>query len=330
MRKLGQTGVAVNLSHWQTSHQLQTPRHHRSTRSLARSLFAPSHALLIIDFPITHKKWRMCLVACIQNSCPPFKKQMAAHVIETLQTVDFVKFHRTLMPRCSDINKSLLLGCSQHRALLVMLSTRELQKTLPAKAPNTGRHRAVASGEFKIPVYALVTLRTNLEQLVKDINHAEISTGSACTRPHADFTGRSLRDIYDYHLQLRDQDHTIHPLYFVVADQMDYNTNGILVVFLDADTPGYDDDDNHVGVGRTGIDMVDAWASNIDVGNMSWMDLKESEAADWHGDDPYEGIDYSVQTTHSETKRLNGKGDSKHGWYSTFGAGSKYSAYSQN
>lgn len=171
-----------------------------------------------------------------------------------------------------------------------MASTKDLEDTLPlvdtgldTTKDNLGKHYTV---------YTLISLHpSKLQELIDDINNAEDSTSSSRLAPDPDFSGQSLRDIYDYHTRIRDEDETIHPCYLIVADQDDWKTNGVLMVYTavetDASDPAY-----VVGVGRCGWDWADSCGANLDIANMDWIDFKEVERDEWGGEDPYENKRY--------------------------------------
>ncbi|KAH9822818.1 amino acid permease protein [Teratosphaeria destructans] len=167
-----------------------------------------------------------------------------------------------------------------------MASTKALARTLPPTAPNTASHRATLDGlnKYKFAIYSIAPLDDrSLHQLEASINSSELSTHHSKLAPQPDFKNRSLRDVYDYHIRIRDEDDTIHPLYFIVADRINLPDDGVLVVLLNSSR----EEDDVVDVGRCGVDMADSWGANIDVGNQDWLDLKEEEAEQWGGDDPY-------------------------------------------
>ena len=184
---------------------------------------------------------------------------------------------------------------------MAVQSTKELAATLPRKAPNTERHRAVLNAapyQYKYQIYSLAALdEAALLRLEQDINRGdpsdENSGGNSALAKEAGnrFAGRSLRDVYEYHVSARDRDHGVHPLYFIVADSVDWKTDGLVVVHLDCGyvEGGKEGGEDCVGVGRCGVEWADSLGVNIDIGNMDWMDLKEMEETDWGGDDPYEG-----------------------------------------
>ena len=130
--------------------------------------------------------------------------------------------------------------------------------------------------------------------------------------------------MYDYFIHLRDQDDTIHPLYFIVADQEDFSRNGVVVVLLNSSQ----DEEDIVGVGRCSNVEADSWGANIDIGNQDWLDLKEKEAVEWGGDDPYGndddndgdkpgvGATTSQGTTVQSPTTLTEPRKKVYGWYS--------------
>lgn len=201
-------------------------------------------------------------------------------------------------------------------------STKELAKTLPRKAPNTEYHRATLKpNEFKFAIYSIAPLNTAaLQQLEHDINNAELGNNRSKLAPQPDFSGRLLKDVYDYHIRIRDEGDTIHPLYFIVADQSNPSESGVLAVHLDRGG----EEENLVGVGRCGVDMADTWGVNIDIGNRDWLDLKEEEQNEWGGEDPYEDNDEDddqsghggAAPTTAQSGAATISSPTKYGWYS--------------
>ncbi|KAI2617021.1 hypothetical protein GGS26DRAFT_577479 [Hypomontagnella submonticulosa] len=151
---------------------------------------------------------------------------------------------------------------------------------LPRTAPNNDRHRNTSGESYAQPVYSIVPLdRSALENLVDQLNAAEdVRPGTCKLAPEPDFANRPLRDVYNYHLQLRDQDHSIHPLYFIVAADADFEKDGVIVVHLHT---GQDDEEDRVDKARCSVDWAASWGINFDIGNMDWEDLKEQEEEEW-------------------------------------------------
>lgn len=174
-----------------------------------------------------------------------------------------------------------------------MASTKELQATLPRHAPNSKRHLMDDLGR-RFAVHSLVSLdEAHLQELERALNTASAAhddiddenTSYAKLADRRDFSRRTLRDVYDYHIRMRDESGWRDPLYFIVVDQDDYREKGLLAVYLNT----YDDEEeNRVGVGRCGFDWAADWGVNLRIGNMGWFELKEAEHAEWDGDNPYE------------------------------------------
>lgn len=188
-------------------------------------------------------------------------------------------------------------------------STKDLEDTLPVTAPPTDRHSMEKGSKY--PIYSVVPLDSaGLRRLEHDVNTLEDSTGNSFLAPQADFSGRSLRNIYDYHVKMREEDFGIHPLYFIVADQEDWINKGVLVVLL---MVGTDSPEHVVGVSRCSISNADLYGANLDVGNLDWMDIKESEEQDWNGDDPYANRRYYPRDPREPRTPVEGW---RYGWYS--------------
>ncbi|KKY27888.1 putative amino acid permease [Diplodia seriata] len=155
--------------------------------------------------------------------------------------------------------------------------------SLPSTAPNTERHRATLNGRFKFAIYTIANLdQAALQALETAINSAEFADGSSKLAPQPSFPGRPLRHVFDYHVRVRDEDTSIHPLYFIVAADADYQTKGLVVVHLDTS----EDERDRVDKARCDVDMAASWGVNLDLGNMHWEDLKEEEQLNYGAPDP--------------------------------------------
>lgn len=174
-----------------------------------------------------------------------------------------------------------------------MASTKHLEDILPFYSPDGPKDQNYHDNfmRAKYRVYSLIALdNEGLKIMLRDLNSGDMTTKNCLLAPQANFAGRSLRDIYDYHLRVRDEDETIHPHYFIVADQNDWNTNGVLMVNLQV---GRDVEDEWVvGVGRCGADMADCVGANLDIANVDWIDYKEQEQEEWGGENPYKNQRY--------------------------------------
>lgn len=58
----------------------------------------------------------------------------------------------------------------------------------------------------------------------------------SCRLARGGFQHRPLRDAYEYHIRVRDEGVTIHPEYFIVVDQLDWNPYGELMACLNFST----------------------------------------------------------------------------------------------
>ncbi|KAG9949317.1 hypothetical protein KCU85_g4322, partial [Aureobasidium melanogenum] len=169
-----------------------------------------------------------------------------------------------------------------------MASTKQLEDTLPLCDAHHNRAGDTLSGQW--PIYSLVAFdEPSLKQVLNDINEAEDSTSNSILITEPDLSNSTLRDVYDHHIRLRDENDKIHPTLFIAVDQRDYQANGVLVVDLKVMT---DTSQTVIGVLRCGYDDADLYCANLDIGNMSFIDYKEEEQRLWGGDDPYENQRY--------------------------------------
>ncbi|KAG2167314.1 hypothetical protein VTO58DRAFT_100723 [Aureobasidium pullulans] len=191
-----------------------------------------------------------------------------------------------------------------------MSSTRELESTLPFYPPE-GTDGARDPDHFEFAVYSLLSQDdAGRESLLNDLNNGDMANGQCCLAPSPDFAGKTLRDVYDYHIEAaKDNDNTIHPHFFIVADQEDWNESGVLVVYLLADRTLNKDEDEYedeyvVGVGRCSVDDADCAGVNLDISKLSWIEFKDSWHRDgWDDDEPYTNPRYSKY--HFETGEEN-------------------------
>jgi hypothetical protein len=108
------------------------------------------------------------------------------------------------------------------------------------------------------------------------INSTEYAYGTCRLPPRADFSSSAkLRDVCDYHLQLRDEDYSFRPLHLIVVADRDYESTGLIVVYLDS---RFDQDENDmVDMARFGVDMAASWSINLNVWNQNWDELKDED-----------------------------------------------------
>ncbi|KAI4722796.1 hypothetical protein E4T48_00863 [Aureobasidium sp. EXF-10727] len=172
-----------------------------------------------------------------------------------------------------------------------MASTKELADTLPLYPPDPTGGNAHDSQHSSWAAYSLVPLKEgDQERLLDDLNTGDWSAGQCILATQPDFSGRTLRDIYDHHIEASKEDNEMHPHFIIVADQDDWDTNGVLLVYLYASrvlTPPDDDDYDDefvVGVLRCGVEMADTICCNLEIANMGWEEFKGEEERDWGGE----------------------------------------------
>jgi hypothetical protein len=167
-----------------------------------------------------------------------------------------------------------------------MASTKELEATLPLHDSSQFSNTL----DKRWPIYSMVAFNNQeLRQLENEINKAEDSTDQSVLITQPNFFGSTLRDVYDRHIQLRNERKDIHPSLFIAVDQEDYQTGGVLIVDLQVMAS---DGQSVVGVLRCAHDDADLYCANLDIGNMNFVDYKEEEQRLWRGDDPYENQRY--------------------------------------
>lgn len=195
-----------------------------------------------------------------------------------------------------------------------MAFTKQLEATLPLRDSNQNRADDTLSKHW--PVYSLVAFdEQDLKELESDINEAEDSTTNSILITKPDFSSNTLRDVYDHHLRLRDENDKIHPTLFVAVDQRDYQEKGVLVVDLQVTTHT---SQTVIGVLHCGYDDADLYCANLDIANMSFFDYKEEEQRLWCGDDPYENPRYFGRDAASPAPP---SGKQHYAWYSNVETG---------
>ncbi|CAD0100687.1 unnamed protein product [Aureobasidium mustum] len=179
-----------------------------------------------------------------------------------------------------------------------MTSTRELADTLPFYSPEGDTEHDPLHDNFA--AYTLVSLDHDGQQrFLKDLNTGDMTTSNCILAPQPDFAGRTLRDIYDYHIEASKEDNKMHPDFFIVADQEDWTTKGVLVVYLHVERQLNKHDDEEfefestVGVLRCGIDMADSTCCNLEIANVDWTEYKEEEEEEWGGENPFTNPRYA-------------------------------------
>ncbi|THX11011.1 hypothetical protein D6D13_05017 [Aureobasidium pullulans] len=162
-----------------------------------------------------------------------------------------------------------------------MTTTTELENTLPLKASTPAHPQIGPKKGIECLVYSLVKLTLDGTNGLLAALHQDDIGPRAC-RLVKDFQPRSLREAYDHHSRVRDEDETIHPYFFIAVEKA--SSDSVLVVYLKA--PGADG--HHVvGVSRCAIGEADLVGANLDVGNIDWIEYKEAEEEKFGSESPY-------------------------------------------
>lgn len=170
-----------------------------------------------------------------------------------------------------------------------MISTKTPEETLPLVAPPPAITFIKPSQKTKYSVYTTTPLENSQrQQLLADL-HSDEDSNQSCRLAPDEFQNNTLRDVYDYHIRARDEDDSIHPFYFIVADQPDWNNAGILIVDLNVLTDRKEPS-NVIGVSRGSVSGplgAESMGMNLDIGNIEWTDVKHNEHNDWNGEHPF-------------------------------------------
>jgi hypothetical protein len=190
-----------------------------------------------------------------------------------------------------------------------MASTKELADTLPWNSPPES-DAAHDSQHSNFAAYFLFSLDQDGQQrFLEDLNDGNMSTDQCILATQPDFSGRTLRDIYDHHIEASKEDNEMHPHLFIVADQDDWDINGVLLIYVYAgralDPPDEPNDDYETtpGVLRCGVDMADCNCCNLEIANIGWDEMKEEEEREWGGEDVFANKRYFKY--HFKTGKLN-------------------------
>jgi len=188
-----------------------------------------------------------------------------------------------------------------------MASTEDLEDTLPLHDSSPFSNTL----DKRWPIYCMVAFdNQELRQLENDINKAEDSTDQSILIARPNLSGSTLRDVYEHHIQLRDEHKEIHPSLFIAVDQKNYRIGGVLIVDLQVMT---EHGQSVIGVLRCGCDDADLYCANLDMSNMSFIDYKEEEQRLWHGSNPYENSRYFSK---QQTPLAQPSGTLHYAWYS--------------
>ena len=166
-----------------------------------------------------------------------------------------------------------------------MPSTKEIEDSLPLTAP-TRCPRPTQRTDVLVYIAASLTTDEH-ERLLSTLHDYEYS--SERTRPApGDYPNKSVREIYDHHVRAREDDDSIHPFLFIVADQPDFTKNGVLIVDLAVQADQVEPN-RVVGVTRCSVggdEGAESICVNLDTANCEWTDVKYAEMRNWGGEDP--------------------------------------------
>lgn len=212
---------------------------------------------------------------------------------------------------------------------LSMPLSKNLEDQLPLTAPEAAHPLISPSNKVHYSIYTTTPLTPHQQALLlSKINNNDLGSQTCRLAPEHPSSLISLREAYTHHLQHRNRDASIHPYLFFVIDNESYEN--LLLINLKAPTERKDVK-SVIGVLRCGIEEADLLACNFDVGNIDWIEGKESERAKWgwgegegsvyfnpryFASDP-RSPDKTAQKQGSEIKRRR-----RYAWYSLIRGGS--------
>ena len=140
--------------------------------------------------------------------------------------------------------------------------------SLPSKSP-TQSYKNESHNCDTLAVYTLVALQDHAEDLTEALQNDDENLRRAYGLPSKySFVGESLKNIYDYHLKLKEK---YHPTLFIVAQHTNYRKHGVLLVNLNTDLAC------SVDICRMKCNEALSAGVSLKIGNMDWEDLKEDE-----------------------------------------------------
>ncbi|GAB7363539.1 hypothetical protein MBLNU230_g3807t1 [Neophaeotheca triangularis] len=166
-----------------------------------------------------------------------------------------------------------------------MPSTKEIETSLPLTAPAPVRK---APQGYNFLVYITANLDKKQRETLQFDIHDYSNTAKVSKFAPGNYTGKSIREVYQQHLNIRDNEPTAHPTLFIVADGIDWKTHGLLVLDLAVRT-----EERHprhvIGVVRTaasGALGAEILGMNLEIGNRTWTEVKKTEMTEFGGEDP--------------------------------------------
>jgi hypothetical protein len=157
----------------------------------------------------------------------------------------------------------------------------DLENTLPLRAPTPAHPLLGSKKGVGYLVYPLVELtEKERDELLAALHEDDI--GPHACRLVEGLQPQTLRETYDHHIRVRDEDETIHPYFFIAVEKA--SSDSVLAVYYKA--PGADGG-QVVGVSRCAIREADVMGANLDVGNIDWIEYKEAEEEKFGSESPY-------------------------------------------
>ncbi|KAK6002940.1 hypothetical protein QM012_000785 [Aureobasidium pullulans] len=162
-----------------------------------------------------------------------------------------------------------------------MTTSIEYENTLPLRASESRYPLIGPKKGVKDQVYSLVQLTEKESNELHDtLNQDDYGPHACCVVK--DFQGTTLREAFNHHACIKNEDETVHPYFFIVLEEE--SSKSVLVVDLKA--PGADGE-SVVGVSRCAIHEADLMGANLDVDNIDCIEYKEAEEEKFGSESPY-------------------------------------------
>lgn len=194
-----------------------------------------------------------------------------------------------------------------------MPTTEDIENSLPLTA---GAPVGRAPEGYNFIVYTTSDLNEKQrEALLSDI-HNYPNTATISKLAPGSYAGNSVADVYQQHIVIRDREPKAHPTIFIIADRADWKTHGVLVLDLEVSTE--ENCPRHViGVARTAVSGAlgaELICLNLEIGNMTWTDVKKTEVTEFGGEDPFSNLRYyPIDPRTAETPKFDSV---VYAWYS--------------
>lgn len=197
-----------------------------------------------------------------------------------------------------------------------MSSTKEIEDSLPLTAP---KRSPCPTQRTNLLLYIAASLTANEhERLLSTLHDYEYSSERTRLAP-GDYQTKSVREIYDHHVRAREDDGSIHPFLFIVADRPDFTKDGVLIVNLAVQTDRVEPN-RVVGVTRCSVggdEGAESICVNLDTANCEWADVKYAEMRNWGGEDPRRNRRYfPTDSQTAESNNASSDDSTVFAWYS--------------